>query len=254
MAKKPLSYQLRDGRGRFLKLTQLSRAKSVFFYLGKKKIAIGRFSAKLVLDKRRELSGYFSQARKLLVVSSKTKLPFKVTTRTITRKVFVTETVGTSRQPTRFNRNLNLKIKIHKHEPQMFSAETIKQVLLSLRKVHITLLYKRLLQLEPDQRRFIVRVLYTATTRAGSTEKAIGTVRFEAQTLDQLKFFMRLLRHKIRKRFQGSGGPAARDGYFQHWLPQTKFAFTGFTIENIESVSREFKGINSEGEFRNGND
>ena len=238
MAKIRLSFILRDRRGRYLKPTQYARARSVAFFYGKKRIAFEKLLKKSSLDKQKEVARLATKAGNLLLAEKqekKKKFPLRI--KTITRKVFAAETVGTPRQPVRYNRNLHLKVKIYKHDEILFSPQTLKDVLIMLRPIHFAALLKRFNELLPRQRRFIFRILYTIQSHYGTIEKGIGSIRFEAQTEEELKFFLKKLRHKIRLRFNHE-----REGYFAQLLPETRYAFTGFTIENIDRVGRELAG------------
>jgi len=230
--------RFRDGKGRFVKPTQLSKAKTVSFSLNGKQIVFAAFKKKTVADKKKELAALTRKITAKTKPKAKPKAETKYKTRTISKNVFSSaHTLDNGNEVD--NRNLALTIKIYRHAPIQFTMDTIKEVLLQLRPQHYTWLHDRFKDLPHSKRRFIIRVLYTVNTSKRTSERGFGTKRFHPKNIEDLKTALKSLRLLMRKKFIGTD---KKRGYFAQWLPENELHITGFTIENIESMSRELRG------------
>ena len=169
------------------------------------------------------------------VEANKKKRGLKLTERVKEKVVFSTLVSG--RANIYENRQLHLRTSVFKHRSLVFDSISMDQVFREVEPVYLKELLRISKSRKSGQRVWILRLLYSYKLSNG--EKIIrgfGIPREKTSSEKGLKEMMSSLFSYARYKFINEAS-----GYFSRNFFPSEVELVGFTIENIDSVSREFK-------------
>jgi hypothetical protein len=235
---------LRTKRGHPTKA--FSKAVSFTVYRGTTKLATGRFVVKGALAKQNQLVVLLGRLTQIIQKKKtlkkkkykKTLVKIKLSRERIAKSVFVPRFDKVEKQL--YNRDLNLVQYVLSHTPVMANKDTLSRVLKELQPIYREELHRIWKGLSPSQRVFILRIVYdTYDVNKVKHTFGIGLRRREIPTVKLLDQALNALIRKVKKLFLTKKGKRA--GYFYRDFFSQEIYIFAFSVESIDSISKEYK-------------